>query len=93
MKHFTDSNMLVTRMAVPQGHPSTTENYFAEVLSRWQNEPWVKYLYKYGNIDNGDTYKSAENFETVYVLKWSIDSHRKTMFLLQWAEQLDKIYR
>ena len=95
MKRTTDSNTVVTRIAVPY------EDYlykpigesFANVSAKWFNEPWIKYLYQYGEILHAETYKDAADFSTVHVLTWSIDSKKKVILLLQWAEQLDKIYR
>lgn len=95
MKHFIDSSTLVTRIAVPY------EDYkyrkigeaFTEVSCRWQQEPWVKFLYQHGTINHVDTYKDALDYSTVYVLKWTINPKQKTILLLQWSEQIDKIYK
>lgn len=94
MKHFTDSNILVTKMRVPYEDYRYTKvgEAFTEVSLRWQNEPWIKYLYEHGSIDNIDTYKKAEDFSTVYVIHWILDPQLKTLFLLKWSEQVDKIY-
>lgn len=94
MKHSIDSSILVTKIRVPY------EDYkygnvgkaFVEVSTRWHEEPWVKYLYEHGTINNVDTYKAAEDLSTVYVMTWTINPRKKTLLLLQWSEQLDKIY-
>jgi hypothetical protein len=94
MKHSTDSSILVTKIRVPY------ENYkyskvgkaFVEVSTRWHEEPWVKYLCEHGSINNVATYKVADDFSTVYILTWTINPRKKTLLLLQWFEQLNKIY-
>lgn len=94
MKHSTDSNTIVTKMSVPADDYKYTKvgEYFTEVSVRWQNEPWIKYLYEHGCISHVDTYKDSVDYSTVYVVRWTIKPHMKTLLLLQWSEQLDKTY-
>lgn len=89
MKPFTDLNTVTTRMKVP---PTDLRYSFSEVSSRWQSEPWVQYLYQHASINHIDTYKDAEDYSTVYVVKWKIDTKKSTVLLLTWSEQINKIY-
>ena len=94
MKHFTESNTVVTKFAVEElslTHSQPGEE-FTKVLSRWAEEEWVKYLYEHGSIDKVDTYKESIRYSTVYMLTWILDERKKTIFLLKWSECLDKVY-
>lgn len=94
MKHFIDSNTVVTRIRVDNydAIASAANDKFTKVISRWAEEEWVKYLYEHGSIDKVDTYKEAINYSTVYVLRWILDERKKTIFLLKWSEHVDKTY-
>ena len=66
---------------------------FTKVLSRWQDEEWVKFLYTHGDIVEVDTYKEAETWTILYVVKWKLkDNKFKTLFLLKHSDVLDKVY-
>lgn len=91
MKPYTESNILITKISVQKENHYRGE-YFAEVSARWQQEPWVKYLYTYGTIKNINTYEEPFQFSTVYVIYWNLDEKKKTFVLLKWSEQIDKIY-
>lgn len=91
MKQFIDSNTIVTKMSVPR-EEQYSGKYFAEVSARWQQEPWVKYLYTHASIKYIDTYKESIQFSTVYVVYWDLDEKKKTFLHLKWAEQIDKVY-
>lgn len=89
MKPFTELSTITTRMKVPV---SDLRILFSEVSSRWQSEPWVKYLYENAAINCIDTYKDAEDYSTVYVIKWKLDTKKNTILLLTWSDQINKIY-
>lgn len=94
MKHFTELNLIVTKFRVDE-YSTTGSRHgeeFTKVMSRWADEEWVKYLYEHGSIDKVDTYKEPVNYSTVYVLSWILDDRKKTIFLLKWADRLDKVY-
>lgn len=92
-KHSTDSN-IVTKLSIENAWLDTTQQNaaFTKVLSKWQCEDWVDYLYKNAEIYFVDSYKDAATYTTVYVLKWAIPPDKKTWFLLKWSEKLDKAY-
>jgi len=91
MKQFTDSNTIVTKMSVPR-EEQYSGKHFAEVSARWQQEPWVEYLYTHASIKHIDTYKEPIQYSTVYVMYWELDEKKKTFLLLKWSEKIDKVY-
>jgi hypothetical protein len=89
MKPFTELSIITTKMKVPA---SDSRIPFSEVSSRWQSEPWVKYLYEHAAINCIDTYKDAEDYSNVYVVKWKLDTKKSILFHLTWSDQINKIY-
>lgn len=87
--------MITTRISIDDlfAHTFITNDVFAEVSLRWQQQEWVKYLYEHGEIVKIENHHMQAEWTTIHEMIWQLSEVNETFARLKWPEELDKIFK